>query len=228
MEKNEWEKKNTVAGDGQVSKYVTFEGSANGSPKIMFVGNSITRHAPLAEIGWHNNWGMAASAKENDYVHKIISAVTKKHPNASFCIVQASVWERSYTEKRFDEWFGDVNAFCPDIIFCAISGNIEPSLFDKDAYIENINALLTYLAGENKDVKIFHTSSFFGNTKKNEAIEEYTKKFGATYVPISDIKDDESNLAIGLFEHKGIQVHPGDKGMAELANRFLSAAKDLI
>ncbi len=228
MEKNEFEKKNTVAGDGQVSKYVTFEGDTNGFPRIMFVGNSITRHAPCAEIGWYNNWGMAASAKENDYVHKVISAITEKHPNASFCIVQASVWERNYTEKHYVEWFKEASDFKPDIIFCSISANIDASLFDKDTYVENINSLLTYLAGGNKDVKIFHSSSFFDNKEKNEAIEEYAKKFGAKAVYISDIKDNESNLAIGLFEHEGIQAHPGDKGMAELAKRLLSVAKDLL
>jgi alpha-galactosidase len=224
---NELEKQNTVRADGQVSKQVSFEGTPDGSPRIMFVGNSITRHGPLPSIGWHHNWGMAASCKENDYVHLIISEITKKHPDAAFCIVQASIWECNYTDKNYDEWFSHAKDFNPDVIFCAISGNIKEELFTKELYVENINSLLTYLSG-NKTPKIFHSSSFFDNKAKNEAICKFVSEFGHTLVPISDVKDDKSNLAIGQWEHEGIQVHPCDKGMSEMARRFLEAARSLI
>lgn len=29
--------------------------------------------------------------------------------------------------------------------------------------------------------------------------------------------------AIGLFEHKGVAAHPGDKGIAEIARRIMEA-----
>ena len=32
----------------------------SGNPKILFVGNSITKHAPKADINWLNDCGMAA------------------------------------------------------------------------------------------------------------------------------------------------------------------------
>ena len=228
MAKNEWEERNTVSGDGQVSKNIYFEGNPAGSPRVMFVGNSITRHAALESIGWFYDWGMAASKKENDYVHKVMSGILKKQPDAAFCVVQAAVWECNYTSKDYDMWFATAKNFRPDIIICSISANIQDSLFEHDKYVENIDSLLTYLAGGNEDVKIFHSSSFFDNTAKNAAIRSYTEKSGATLVYISDVKNDESNLAIGQWEHEGIQVHPGDKGMAELATRYLKAIDHLI
>ena len=58
--KNGWENRNTVKGENQVSQHVTFEGNLDGSPRIMFVGNSVTRHATKEDIGWYGDWGMAA------------------------------------------------------------------------------------------------------------------------------------------------------------------------
>ena len=171
---------------------------------------------------------MAATKKENDYVHQVMAGVLKKQPDAAFCVVQAAVWECNYTCKNYDMWFEGAKNFRPDIIICSISANIKDELFEHDKYVENIDSLLTYLSGGNENVKIFHSSSFFDNTEKNAAIRSFTEKVGATLVYISDVKNDESNLAIGQWEHEGIQVHPCDKGMQELANRYLSAIDPLI
>ena len=62
--------KNTVKATEQVKKdrYVE-DFQKDGKVKVLFIGNSITRHEPKPEIGWDNDWGMAASCRENDYVH---------------------------------------------------------------------------------------------------------------------------------------------------------------
>ena len=49
--------------------------SCGGSFKVLFYGNSIAMHAPLAKIGWTNDWGMAASAPEKDFVHLVVKGL---------------------------------------------------------------------------------------------------------------------------------------------------------
>ena len=57
---------NTVAAEGQMknSSTVYYLGNPAAARRLLIVGNSITRHGPLAEIGWLHDWGMAASAPE--------------------------------------------------------------------------------------------------------------------------------------------------------------------
>lgn len=83
----------------------------------MFVGNSITRHGVLPEIGWYGDYGMAASSIEKDYVHIVMNYIKRDNPDATFCICQCSEWERQYQQGDYvlDE-FCDARDFGADII----------------------------------------------------------------------------------------------------------------
>ena len=217
----------SVSRENQVKQPVWFSGKKNGSPRIMFIGNSVTLHGPLASIGWHGNWGMAASDIKKDYVHIFIHEVVKKYKNAEFCIVQASSWERNYKDYDYDINFSVAKHFNPDIIICSISANIHEEEFEKDAFKINLKKLHRYFSCES--TKIIESSAIFGSAKKNEAISEYVDENDNVYLAyVTDILQDESNRAIGLFEHKGIQGHPGDKGMRLIAERFLEKFNELM
>ena len=85
--------------------------SAEGEKKIsvVCVGNSITEHAPSAGIGWDNNWGMAASAAEKDYVHQLVASA----PGNAYCICQVAEWEREYKNGSAKlSLFEKTDAFC--------------------------------------------------------------------------------------------------------------------
>ena len=59
---------NPVPALGQnAANQTAFDASKKG-PRVLFVGNSITLHGPRPQIGWTNNWGMAASSRDRDYV----------------------------------------------------------------------------------------------------------------------------------------------------------------
>ena len=90
-----FERENTVSAERQVSELI-IRSEQEGSPKILFVGNSITLHGVKPDIGWHWLWGMAASAKEKDYVHQTMRMAREIAPEAGYMIVQAANWERGY------------------------------------------------------------------------------------------------------------------------------------
>lgn len=216
-----------VSRENQVQQPVWFSGKENGTPKIMFIGNSVTLHGRLESIGWYGNWGMAASELKKDYVHVFIDGVVEKYPDAEFCLVQASNWERNYKNFDYDSDFSDAKDFKPDIIICSISANIHEEEFEKDAFKTNLKKLHDYFSYEK--TKIIESSSIFGSENKNEAILEYVEENDNVYLAyVTDILQDESNRAIGLFEHTGIQGHPGDSGMKLLAERFLEKFNEIM
>ena len=61
---------NTVSGAAQAKapQLVYFEGNGK-SGGLLCMGHSLTKHAPAPALGWFSDCGMAASKKENDYVH---------------------------------------------------------------------------------------------------------------------------------------------------------------
>ena len=118
--------KNTVSAKGQLkaSEFVTFLPNGGEGRRYLLVGNSITRHGIAPQIGWNNDWGMAASALEKDYVHLLAAKIRKKEPDAAFCMCQAAEWERNYQNpSQVLQLFENARDFCADVIVMRIIEN---------------------------------------------------------------------------------------------------------
>jgi hypothetical protein len=59
-------------------------------------------------------------------------------------------------------------------------------------------------------------------------LEEIGKELGHSVVRLSDLGEDDSMMAKGLFEHEGVAVHPGDLGMKTIADRIWHEIENLI
>lgn len=221
------EKQNTVSSLNQTPKCCFFSGNPEGSPRILFVGNSITYHAPKPDIGWFGSWGMAASSEDKDYVHLVMAEIIKKHPNAAFCVVQAATWERNYKGYDNDAVFFEAKDFKPDVIICGISENVPRDYFEAQSFKKELHNLHTYLSGGRTDTKVIQATSFFITENKDNAILEYCQEYGAMSVDLRDVACDESNLALGEYEHHGVSIHPGDKGMRCLADKYIAKLREL-
>jgi len=213
--------KNTVDAKNQLQKnnLVTFENKKGNGKRIMFVGNSITRHGKCSSIGWNNDWGMAASAKEKDYVHILIERFKKDYNDAAFCICQIAEWEREYKNgESLLGLFEEARKFHADIIILRLVENCPREDFEPETFKTELDKLISYLNPSGK-AKLFMTTSFWKHTA-TPTLLKFAKERNIPIAELEDLGEDDSMKAIGLFNHEGVANHPGDKGMQVIADRI--------
>ena len=197
--------------------------------KVLFVGNSITLHGPKADIDWHGNWGMAATSADKDYVHLVTKTLAARQGLPPEVMVKnVADFERTHATYDVAGKFADAAAFKADLIILCIGENV-PGLKTEEAatkYQEQVTALLKTLKSNAKAAVIVR-SSFWANPAKDGAMRKACEAVGGTFVDISALAKDEQNYARSErpYKHAGVANHPGDRGMAAIADAIVKAVK---
>ena len=211
MNKPDYARENTVAAEKQLRGGPYFPGRVDACPRILFVGNSITLHGRKPEIGWNVEWGMAASAKENDYVHRTMAGVQKAYPNADFAIVQQATWERNF-------WTGDApllptaeaRDWKPHVVIIRLGENTPAELLKNGDYAEALVSLARFYGGDTAEYLV--TDEFWPNEAKDDALRRAAETLNAAFVRISDLGElllhfvkaaDDAGLVLQLV-HGGL------------------------
>lgn len=142
--------------------------------RILFLGNSITRHGPKPDIGWAGNWGMAATAADKDYVHVIATALAAQTGTAPEVMVDnISDFERTPETFDFKTRLEKPLAFKAEIIVVAIGENVPAPRTDaaKAAFREHFQQLLATLKGKDGPA-IFVRSCFWPDPAKDEILKQ--------------------------------------------------------
>ena len=197
--------------------------------RILFLGNSITLHGPAPSIGWQGNWGMAASAKDKDYVHLVLKAMTEtagKEPESM--VANIASFERQPDRYDINSDLKNELAFRPDIVVVAIGENV-PALATEPAkrtFKASLTRLLKRLK-ENSSPVIIVRSCFWQDQEKDRILEEACSAAGGVFVDCRALGKDERNVARSerKFSHEGVAGHPGDRGMRAIADKILDALR---
>ncbi|MBE5782463.1 MAG: SGNH/GDSL hydrolase family protein [Clostridiales bacterium] len=191
--------------------------------KILFVGNSITRHAPKPEIGWNRECGMAASCLEKDYVHQVMKRVRQIDPEAGFCIAQVAPFERDFANPQVLEKYREAAEFEADIIVMFFGANVskdydhaleKPVRFG-DAY----ETLRNFLNATGK-AHVIHSQGFYIRPVLDAEKEAVAKKYGDIFVSMEEIRQRDDTH--GEFNH------PSDLGMEEIACAFFREIEPIL
>lgn len=217
--------KNTVPAKNQTvnSSGVYYLGNLSAKTKILVLGNSITRHGPKSELGWELDCGMAASAPEKDYVHRLYAKLTEDGKDVYMRVRQASKWEIGYLEDDVLTFFEEDKAFNADIVVFRMGENIpvQNAPYCKEA-LRKFADFICPSTG-----RIVFSTCFWEKEVVDAAIRDVAKERGEVCLD-GCLSVDESNMAIGLFAVYGVSIHPGDKGMEALADLFFNELKKTV
>jgi lysophospholipase L1-like esterase len=193
--------------------------------RVLILGNSITQHGPSKKVSWTGNWGMAASAKDKDFVHVVLDALAKeagKKPQS--LVANIARFEREYATYDIDAGLAEQLAFKPDLVIVAIGENVPAPKDDaaKKALHASISALLRKLQA-NGNPTILVRSCFWANGAKDAILKQSCAEVGGIFVDAGPLGKVEANYARSEreFAHKGVAAHPGDQGMKAIAEAIL-------
>ena len=207
---------------------VTYDGNANGYPRILITGNSILKHGPNTSLGWNGNYGMAASSENNDFAHLIMQKVREIHPNAVFCLVQAAQWERGFDDEGILDKYAPAPDFRPDVVIYRLGENVTEDYLAQHELLPAINSYLRFLTSKCDDVKYVFTTNFWKNEAVDNATRAAAQAKGVEAIEIGHLGSDDIYKAKGLFSHSGVANHPGDKGMEAIADAIWTQLEGIV
>lgn len=211
---------NTVSAKGQMVNTDTlrYYGNPEAKKRILIVGNSITRHGPLASIGWERDWGMAASSEEKDYVHLLMRKWKARGVDYFLCVDQLSCWEVMLNEGAVDlSVCRDARAFHADVVIFRLAENIGGNI-DRSYFKKQLQEFLDEIAPP--DAAVIMTTPFWENKTVEEEIRALARERNYALADLVPLGAKSENKAYGLFSHSGVCAHPGDEGMRAIAEKI--------
>ncbi len=181
---------------------------------VVILGNSIVRTPPTPDIGWNGDWGMAASARENDFVHLLIRNLGLKDSRVTVKFRNIADFEKDFLNFSMSSVDSLRNA---DLVIMKIAENVRASATSYAQFITYYDQLIRYLDPSGKAVKLL-VDGFWANGAVNDDIRNYavTKKY--PLISITDLSASSTN--------KALAGHPSDQGMQLIADRLWNYIKN--
>lgn len=191
--------------------------------KLAILGNSITYHEPNPSLGWYGQYGMAASKAENDYVHVLLSKLSEAGHPADCLIANLAEWERTMDDDRLRQHYPTLLAFDPDVLVMRLGENADHRAKEKE-FEEAYRRLIALFPR----AKVILTDLFWEYAPFDDFLASLAKEKGYPLVILHDLGDDPKMKAGSRFANPGVALHPGDSGMATIAERIFHVLSPLI
>ncbi|WP_018412325.1 hypothetical protein [Methyloversatilis thermotolerans] len=199
------------------------------APRIALIGNSITLHPPKPELGWQGDHGMAASRPDKDYAHRLLDMLS---------VPVTAAYIRNFYPFETDGAVRDdhlaslqtVFASRPDIIVLQLGDNVT---VDSGQPLETLRHLYSFwfnfgalakAAGAASD-RLFCVSTWWETPLTDFIIRHHCSAHGGRVVHIGDIfgRPGNPDRSTRDFTNVGVDIHPKDDGMLQIALRLKHA-----
>lgn len=190
--------------------------------RVLFVGNSITKHGIKPDIGWNRDCGMAASSVEKDYVHILSARIAREQPDAAIRILQVGEYERNFSHVEASAVYADAARFQPDIVVMFFGANVDRAYDEEKSPVKTFGKAVEELrmALDTGHTRFVIAQGFYIRPVLDAEKEAVAAKYGDTFVRLEDIRS--------RADTHGDFNHPNDVGMLAIADRFWSVIEPLV
>ena len=181
--------------------------------EMLVIGDAISLCAPIPAQGWNHNWGMAATAEENDYVHRLVAELRKNSPELKLT-VDSIMYQDTMTG-----WVHLIPCSA-DLIVIQLSENYQGGVSLEEyqgAYEQMIDELC-----ENGRKTVVCVGPW-KNIQLEPVIRKAAENRNAIYVSLREIYADPANHAAAEGKFPKLGDMPGDRGMRKIAEAILES-----
>ena len=194
------------------------------------IGNSLTKHGVCKY--WWNPVGMAASDADHDYFHLVRRGLEKRFGEVRAHAVNFSAWEITAHDR--DQTLAKLDGLLDERL-SLVTIQLGENVKDFGTLPEDYVSLIEYVKKKTRGkAQIIVVGDFW----RNESVRaEAAEKCGADYASLKEAFGDpryRSRIGAVVFDpqgkkhvvrHAGVAKHPGDEGMAFIAEKILEKVR---
>lgn len=183
--------------------------------EVLVVGDAISSCAPIPEQGWNHDWGMAATERGRDYVHRLQAELKKSSPELKLT-TDSIMYQDTMTG-----WVHLVPNSA-DLIVIQLSENYRGGVSP-----EEYGAAYAQMIGELREngPKTVVCLGPWRNAQLEPVIAKAAAEQGAIFVSLREIQADPANRAAAADRYPALGELPGDRGMEKIAEAILDSLR---
>lgn len=201
------------------------------------LGNSVTCNEIDEELWW-GNWGMAATTKQNDYVHHITSQLKEKSDQkVSTTILDLKNWELSKDREKMLPYYKEYFSKDTDLVTIQTGENITEF---KETLDTDYLKLVKYIKKRAPNAQILMLAEILWPSEDIEQAKKAAcKRYDVTFVDMTEFLEDYEKLyksevgaeVMGADEklhtvtNEVVAAHPNDEGMRCIAELVMQHIK---
>lgn len=194
--------------------------------KVSVFGNSFERH-PITSFWW-GDWGMAASTRENDWIHRLMSKLRLNGILTNLSVQNIATWETNAATFNYPS----MDSLLPSDLDLAIIriGENNPN---SATLTDDTKTLIDYIRSKVPNVPIIFGGVFWTNASKQAKLQAAVSQYAdIPFIDFQILDKAEYKSSVGALVYgddgqwhtitnTGVANHAGDLGMDEMANMML-------
>ena len=203
--------------------------------KVLFLGNSLL-------LGMFHTYGMCASSPKKDYAYLVQKRILKYNKDCIFYKLHGGNFEHAEDREAFEAWFSkDENVYTKmpaensfredlDLIFIQLTDNVNTEE-KTNAFKENVDLFMERIKKKCPKARIIWIYGWYNKQNTEDKLVELCDRWSLERIDISSLRGKENQSYSGQISwhpEMGEMIvkdtwitHPGDEGMAKIAERII-------